>query len=253
MAFERIWAWPKPAQKPHMPVLVAGNGPKVIDRVLAYGDEWLPEPEDGLPERMLELRRRAEAAGRDVPITVYGVKPEEVETYAEAGAHRVVYWLPPRGREDTLRRLDQLAGGIRLMDATTGRWLLPALGFVLFTGLLGVTIKLALRHVDWPVILLWTGVVYCVLAGLALATGQASLGFGPGVGWAVVSGVFAAAGLVCSFVALRHADAVVAVPVMSTYPVVTVIAAVAVLNESVSVPRILGVLLVLVGVVLLVR
>ena len=139
------------------------------------------------------------------------------------------------------------------MDAATGRWLLPALGFVLFTGLLGVTIKLALRHVDWPVILLWTGIVYCALAGLTLVTGQASLGFGPGVGWAALSGVLAAAGLICSFVALRHADAVVAVPVMSTYPVVTVIASVAILSESVSAPRILGVLLVLAGVVVLVR
>ena len=139
------------------------------------------------------------------------------------------------------------------MDAATGRWLIPALGFVLFTGLLGVTIKLALRDVEWPVILLWTGIVYCVLAVVALATGQASLGFGPGVGWAAVSGAFAAAGLVCSFVALRHADVVVAVPVMSTYPVVTVIASVAILSESVSAPRIVGVLLILAGVVVLVR
>jgi len=106
--FERIWAWPKPTQAP-LPVLLGGNGPKVIDRVLAYADEWLPEPEDGLPGRMAELRERA---GREVPITVYGVKPEEVEMYAEAGAHRVVYWLPPREPADTLRRLDELAAGI---------------------------------------------------------------------------------------------------------------------------------------------
>jgi hypothetical protein len=32
--------------------------------------------------------------------------------YAEAGAHRVVYWLPPRAPADTLRRLDELAAGI---------------------------------------------------------------------------------------------------------------------------------------------
>jgi probable F420-dependent oxidoreductase len=108
VSFERIWAWPKPTQTP-LPVLLGGNGPKVIDRVLAYADEWLPEPEDGLPERMVELRERAD---RDVPITVYGVKPDEVEVYAEAGAHRVVYWLPPRGPDDTRRRLDELAAGI---------------------------------------------------------------------------------------------------------------------------------------------
>src|SRR5207248_8652026 len=32
--FERIWAWPKPVQKPHPPVMVGGNGKRVIDRVL---------------------------------------------------------------------------------------------------------------------------------------------------------------------------------------------------------------------------
>jgi probable F420-dependent oxidoreductase len=28
--FERIWSWPKPAQRPHPPVLVGGNGPTVL-------------------------------------------------------------------------------------------------------------------------------------------------------------------------------------------------------------------------------
>jgi probable F420-dependent oxidoreductase len=110
--FERIWAWPKPVQEP-LPVLLAGNGPTVIDRVLAYGDEWLPEPEDGLPARIEALRRRAADAGRDIPVTVYGVKPQEVEMYEQAGAHRVVYWLPPRSPEDTIHRLEELAAGIR--------------------------------------------------------------------------------------------------------------------------------------------
>ena len=139
------------------------------------------------------------------------------------------------------------------MSSATSRWLIPALGFVLFTGLLGVTIKLALRNLEWPVLLLWTGIVYSVLAISVLATGVVSVGFGPGVGWAAVSGLLAAAGLICSFVALRHADAVVAVPVMSMYPVVTVIASLAILGESLSVTRLLGVLLVLAGVIVLVR
>src|SRR5947209_6241379 len=42
VSFERIWSWPKPAQRPHPPVLVGGIGPKVLERVVSYGDEWLP-------------------------------------------------------------------------------------------------------------------------------------------------------------------------------------------------------------------
>src|SRR3954464_11047749 len=40
--FDPIWAWPKPAQKPHPPILVGGKGERVIDRVVRYGDEWMP-------------------------------------------------------------------------------------------------------------------------------------------------------------------------------------------------------------------
>jgi probable F420-dependent oxidoreductase len=111
--FERIWAWPKPVQRPHPPVLVAGNGPRVIERVVAYGDEWLPEPEDGLSERMPELQVRARAAGRDpIPITIYGADPQDVESYAESGAHRCVYWLPARDREETVRRVEEISASI---------------------------------------------------------------------------------------------------------------------------------------------
>jgi uncharacterized membrane protein len=139
------------------------------------------------------------------------------------------------------------------MDAATTRWLLPALGFVALTGILGVTIKLALRHVDWPVLLLWTGVVYSVLAGAVIVTGTASVSLGPGVAWSIASGLAAALGLICSFIALRHADAVVAVPVMSAYPIVTVLASLAVLGETLSPPKVGGVLLVVAGLIVLAR
>ncbi len=40
--FEGIWSWPKPVQSPHPPVLVGGNGKTVYDRVIAFGDAWIP-------------------------------------------------------------------------------------------------------------------------------------------------------------------------------------------------------------------
>ncbi|MDO8209556.1 LLM class F420-dependent oxidoreductase [Conexibacter sp. CPCC 206217] len=110
VAFERIMAWPKPLQRPHPPILVGGTGPTVLERVLAYGDEWLPEPSDGLLERMVELQERARAAGRDpVPITVYSARPEDVASYEAAGAHRCVFWLPARDPDGARRRIRELA------------------------------------------------------------------------------------------------------------------------------------------------
>ena len=61
-AFDRIWSWPKPAQRPHPPVLVGGNGPTVLDRVLAFGDAWFPNY--GRAERPRPHRRAARSRRR---------------------------------------------------------------------------------------------------------------------------------------------------------------------------------------------
>ena len=59
VSFERIWSHPKPAQRPHPPVLIGGDGPTVLDRVLAFGDGWLPNY--GGDERFFERHGRAAA------------------------------------------------------------------------------------------------------------------------------------------------------------------------------------------------
>ncbi len=65
--FDPIWAWPKPLQKPHPPILVGGNGRTVYDRVLAYGDGWLPNrigDDEKIIARVEKMRRLGEEAGR---------------------------------------------------------------------------------------------------------------------------------------------------------------------------------------------
>jgi probable F420-dependent oxidoreductase len=96
--FERIWSWPKPVQRPHPPVLVGGNGPTVLDRVLAFGDAWFPNYGRGdVLERVDELRERAE---RPIELQVMGVPADAavLERLHTAGARRVVHWLPSAGR-----------------------------------------------------------------------------------------------------------------------------------------------------------
>jgi probable F420-dependent oxidoreductase len=94
VSFERIWSWPKPAQRPYPPVLVGGNGPTVIDRVLRFGDAWVPNftGEDLLP-RFRELRGRAE---RPIDLMVMGApaKAAVLEELEKAGVRRVVRWVP---------------------------------------------------------------------------------------------------------------------------------------------------------------
>jgi probable F420-dependent oxidoreductase len=109
VAFDRIWSWPKPVQRPHPPVLVGGLAPKVADRVLAFGDGWFPFPFDGLLDGIAELRRRAADAGRTVTICVSGAPtdPAVLEQYLELGVDRVLFELPAAGRGPVERALEQ--------------------------------------------------------------------------------------------------------------------------------------------------
>jgi probable F420-dependent oxidoreductase len=97
--FERIWSWPKPAQRPHPPVLVGGNGPTVLDRVLAFGDAWFPNYARGgdIMERSRELHVRAD---RPIDFMVIGAPADApaLERLRDAGCRRVVHWIPSAGR-----------------------------------------------------------------------------------------------------------------------------------------------------------
>jgi probable F420-dependent oxidoreductase len=112
--FDRIWSWPKPVQKPHPPVLVAGNGPRVLDRVLAHADGWMPLPLPGLQGRIVELKSRAAELGREVSVSVFGAPPDlrEIDAYAEAGVDRCVYKLQSEARPEVERAIESICSTI---------------------------------------------------------------------------------------------------------------------------------------------
>jgi probable F420-dependent oxidoreductase len=108
--FDPIWSWPKPVQKPHPPVLVGGIGKTVLDRVLEYGDEWMPnraEPEELAP-RIAELRERA---GRHVPVSYYAAPPEDdfIAGLAAAGVDRALLDVPSEGADTVLPLVERYA------------------------------------------------------------------------------------------------------------------------------------------------
>ncbi len=105
--FERIWSHPKPAQQPHPPVLIGGHGPTVLDRVLAFGDGWLPNytEDDDLTQRLAELHARAD---RHMVIDVLSVPadPRAMERMQGAGVRRAMHWLPSGARGTVERELE---------------------------------------------------------------------------------------------------------------------------------------------------
>jgi probable F420-dependent oxidoreductase len=95
--FPRVRSYPKPAQKPHPPVILGGGAKNVLQRVVAWGDGWLPNriTPDELVRSRATLDRLAKEAGRDpgaITISVHGqpADRELVRRLLDAGATRVI-------------------------------------------------------------------------------------------------------------------------------------------------------------------
>jgi dipeptidyl aminopeptidase/acylaminoacyl peptidase len=110
--FDPVWQWPKPIQTPGPPVLIGGEGRRVLERVLDYGDGWAPNAGPGIAERIAELRQRASVLGRAAPTVTVMHAPEEIDAiarYEAAGANCCVFSLPSASVTDVEGILDTQA------------------------------------------------------------------------------------------------------------------------------------------------
>jgi probable F420-dependent oxidoreductase len=95
--FPPVRSFPKPAQKPHPPIIIGGMAKNVLRRIVAHADGWLPNritPAEVETSRG-QLDAMAKEAGRDpksISISVYGQAPDRtlVQSLLSAGADRVV-------------------------------------------------------------------------------------------------------------------------------------------------------------------
>jgi probable F420-dependent oxidoreductase len=122
VSFDPIYAWPKPAQKPHPPIHVGGAYPGGMRRAIRYGDGWIPilgrgeDPANLVPS----FRKEAAAAGRDpdaLEVSIYGCPPQKelVTRLRDAGVSRVVFFVPSAKDDVVLPALDsqaELAGAV---------------------------------------------------------------------------------------------------------------------------------------------
>ena len=112
---EPSWAWPKPVQKPHPPILMGGAaGPKTIADMVKFCDGWMPlAARHNLESDLTKVRDAVAAAGRDPAafnITTYGAKgtEEKVEQLIGLGVDRIVFNLPQREPAEVLDRIGSL-------------------------------------------------------------------------------------------------------------------------------------------------
>ena len=97
--FPPVYCYPKPAQKPHPPVILGGHAPNVLQRIIRWGDGWLPNRAN--PPMVEDSRRQLDAMaaerGRDpasISITVSGQAPDRdvIQSFLDAGADRVLVY-----------------------------------------------------------------------------------------------------------------------------------------------------------------
>jgi len=113
--FDPVWSWPKPAQKPHPPILLGGETDYTLRRVVDYCDGWFPRPRGFDPVQGVDrLRRMADSRKRDfstLTINVFGAPNDAkvLESYRKAGIQDALLAIPDLSRDEILRHLDTIA------------------------------------------------------------------------------------------------------------------------------------------------
>jgi probable F420-dependent oxidoreductase len=112
---EPSWAWPKPVQKPHPPIIMGGDaGPKTIADMVEFCDGWMPNARHDLVGRLDAVRSALTAAGRDpatFEISAFSAVPdkEKIQQLTELGVARAIFNVPPKSPPEVLSRLDEYA------------------------------------------------------------------------------------------------------------------------------------------------
>ncbi|MHC5066627.1 MAG: LLM class F420-dependent oxidoreductase [Planctomycetota bacterium] len=119
--FEKSWAWPKPVQKPHPPIVMGGAvGPKTADHIAEFCDGWLPLGDaHDLDAGLHHIEEACKRIGRDpaaIKLSIFHArpaKPDDIKADNDRGAQRTVLPLPSEGADKVLPLLDEYASLMR--------------------------------------------------------------------------------------------------------------------------------------------
>jgi probable F420-dependent oxidoreductase len=117
--FPPVISRPKPSQKPHPPIYIGGKAKQVFERVVKWGNGWMPNrvtPEE-VGKGRKELNRIAlenSKNPRDFSISVFGQPPDKelLHAFEEAGADRIMIRFQGTSESETLRALEDISRNI---------------------------------------------------------------------------------------------------------------------------------------------
>ena len=117
--FPPVYCNPKPARKPHPPVYLGGNAKNVLQRVVRWGEGWLPnniQPDaiKAARETIAELCDSAERDPNSIGITIHAQPSDRdlISRFEEAGAERVLIRVGAGDHEGAMNELEEIAGQV---------------------------------------------------------------------------------------------------------------------------------------------
>jgi probable F420-dependent oxidoreductase len=120
--FPPVLSFPKPAQRPHPPVLLGGSSKYVFKRIVEWGDGWAPamSSADQIRRGRATLNELAAQAGRDpqsIAIVAFGGPGQfrergRIDELAQAGADHATIWIKSTTQAEALAEVEELAGAV---------------------------------------------------------------------------------------------------------------------------------------------
>ena len=126
VSFGPSWAYPKPVQA-HIPLIIgAGGGPKTFQWIAQNADGWMTTPtQTDITGQIAALQAAWSTAGRagtpDIRVLIASKpSPEDLASWAEAGASELIWGVPDKSPDDVVSYLDRLAARLALAPMLTG-------------------------------------------------------------------------------------------------------------------------------------
>ena len=120
--FPAVRSFPKPAQKPHPPVLLGGSSKYVYKRIAEWGDGWLPTGMkiDRIQEGWATISDLAQKKGRDpksLTLIVFGAPgqfrtKEDLKPLEKIGVTHATIWLKKNSKAEAVSEVEELAKAV---------------------------------------------------------------------------------------------------------------------------------------------
>jgi len=112
ISFPAVICNPKPYHKPYPPIMIGGNARNVLDRVVKWGDGWIPVgvSPDMISKSRDKLKQLCESENRDfkeLNITIHGQSSDKnlIKKYFSSGADRVLIAVQSIDHDDIVKEL----------------------------------------------------------------------------------------------------------------------------------------------------